>query len=220
MKSILIIGIGRFGQHLARRFSELDNEVMIADVSESKIQELLPFVTNGQIGDCTDPAVLKTLGVRNYDICFVCVGSNFQSSLEITSLIKEMGARRVVSRAGSQLHAKFLLHNGADEVVYPEFDTAQKLAFRLSAANVFDFIDLTENVSICEIGMPTQWAGQTIGQLSIRNKYAISVLATKIGDTVSPMPTADRQLNAGEHLIVMGGHKDIEKVLKMVKEDY
>lgn len=120
MKSVLIIGIGRFGRHLARKFVELGNEVMIVDIEEEKMSEIVSIVTTAQIGDCTNVDVLKSLGVRNFDICFVCIGDNFQASLEITSLLKELGAKHVVSKANREIHAKFLLRNGADDVVYPE----------------------------------------------------------------------------------------------------
>ena len=124
MKSVLIVGIGRFGRHLAKKFVELGNEVMIVDNDEEKISELIPIVTTAQIGDCTNEEVLRSLGVRNFDICFVCIGNNFQSSLEVTSLLKELGAKHVISKANREIHAKFLLRNGADVVVYPEKDLA------------------------------------------------------------------------------------------------
>ena len=119
MKSILIIGLGRFGQHLCRQMVERKNEVMVIDVKEDNVEAMMPIVTSAQIGDCTNVEVLKSIGVGNFDICFVCIGTNFQSSLEITSLLKENGAKYVVSKATRDIQAKFLLRNGADEVVYP-----------------------------------------------------------------------------------------------------
>ena len=128
MKTILVIGLGRFGTHLIRKFDELDDEVMAVDSSEEKINSIMPYVTSARIGDCTNEDTLKSLGIRNFDICFVCIGDNFQNSLEITSMLKEMGAKKVISKASTNIHAKFLLRNGADEVVYPERDSAYKLA--------------------------------------------------------------------------------------------
>ena len=148
MKSILIIGMGRFGRHLCRNLAELGNQIMIVDEVEENLQEMLPFVVSAKIGDCTNEAVLKSLGVDNFDLCFVCIGTNFQSSLEITSMVKELGGRRVISKANRDIHAKFLLRNGADEVIYPDRDIAERLAVRYSANHVFDYIELTEEYSI------------------------------------------------------------------------
>ena len=144
MKSILIIGMGRFGRHLCKNLSQLGNQVMIVDEKEENLEEMLPYVVSAKIGDCTNENVLKSLGISNFDLCFVCIGTNFQSSLEITSLVKELGGRHVVSKANRDIHAKFLLRNGADEVIYPDRDIAEKLAVRYSANHVFDYIELTE----------------------------------------------------------------------------
>ena len=136
MKSILIIGMGRFGRHLCRNLAALGNQIMVVDELEENLEEMLPYVVSAKIGDCTNEAVLKSLGIDNFDICFVCIGTNFQSSLEITSLVKEMGAKYVVSKANRDIHAKFLLRNGADEVIYPDRDIAEKLAVRYSANQI------------------------------------------------------------------------------------
>ena len=151
MKSILIIGLGRLGHHLCENMIRLGNEVMIVDKAEEKVEDLLPIATNAKIGDCTNEEVLRSLGVGNFDVCFVCIGSNFQSSLEITSLVKDLGARYVVSKANRDIHAKFLLRNGADEVIYPDKDVAERLAVKHSTNNVFDYIELADGYSIFEI---------------------------------------------------------------------
>ena len=151
MKSILIIGMGRFGHHLCYNLARLGNQIMIVDEVEERLEPMLPYVVSPKIGDCTNEAVLQSLGISNFDICFICIGTNFQSSLEITSLVKEMGAKRVISKATRDIHAKFLLRNGADEVIYPDRDIAEKLAVRYSANHVFDYIELAEGYSIYEI---------------------------------------------------------------------
>ena len=179
MKSILIIGMGRFGRHLCKNLSQLGNQVMIVDEKEENLEEMLPYVVSAKIGDCTNENVLKSLGISNFDLCFVCIGTNFQSSLEITSLVKELGGRHVVSKANRDIHAKFLLRNGADEVIYPDRDIAEKLAVRYSANHVFDYIELTEEYSIYEIPPLPEWTGKTIKELDIRNRYGIHILGTK-----------------------------------------
>ena len=216
MKSMLVIGIGRFGKHLSKKLVELGNEVMIVDIEEENIRDLLPIVTSAQIGDCTKEEVLSSLGIRNFDICFVCIGTNFQSSLEITSLLKELGAKRVISRAGRDIHAKFLLRNGADEISDPERDFAEKLAVRCSANNLFDYIELTKDVAIYEIPTLESWVGKSIKEVNFRVKYRASILATKIGENVSPLPSGDHIFKANEHLMVIGRHSDVEKILRNI----
>lgn len=168
MKSVLIIGMGKFGHHLCKDLIALDNDVMIIDQQEERVSDLISLVTNVQIGDCTNPQVIKNLGVGNFDIVFVCIGTNFQSSLEITSLVKEMGARYVISKANRDVHAKFLLRNGADEVIYPDRDIAEKLARRCSANHVFDYIELDDEYSIYEIPTAEEWVGHSIRDIDIR----------------------------------------------------
>ncbi|MBZ0313003.1 MULTISPECIES: potassium channel family protein [Clostridium] len=216
MKSVLIIGIGRFGRHLARKFVELGNEVMIVDIEEEKMSEIVSIVTTAQIGDCTNVDVLKSLGVRNFDICFVCIGDNFQASLEITSLLKEMGAKHVVSKANREIHAKFLLRNGADDVVYPEKDIAEKAAIRYSADHVFDYIELTPEYSIAEIPPVSAWIGKTIAEISVRGKYQMSILATKENGEILPLPKADHVFREEEHLIVAAKKNDLVKLIKKI----
>lgn len=162
MKSVLIIGLGRFGTYMAKKFTALGNHVMALDTDEEKVNEILPFVTTAQIGDATKESVLESIGVDNFDLCVVSVGENFQSSLETTSLLKELGAKYVLSRACTEIQAKFLLKNGADNVVYAEKEMAERLAVKYSANNIFDYIQLTPEYAIFEIPTPKSWAGKTI----------------------------------------------------------
>lgn len=218
MRSVLIIGMGRFGKHLAMKFSELGVEVMAVDNNEENIHEVMNYVVNVKIADCTREDALKSLGVSNFDICFVCIGGNFQASLEITSLIKEMGAKKVISKASTAIHAKFLARNGADDVVYPERDRAEKLAVQYSVSNIFDFIELSVDAGIYEIPIIDHWAGNSIIGLNIRNKYKINILAIKKDDEVITMPGADYVFSQKDHVIVLGKQKDVEKILKNIKE--
>lgn len=214
MKSILIIGMGRFGRHLCVNLSKLGNQIMIVDDKEENMEELLPYVVSAKIGDCTNEAVLRSLGISNFDLCFVCIGTNFQSSLEITSLVKELGGRHVISKANRDIHAKFLLRNGADEVIYPDRDIAEKIAVRYSANHVFDYIELTDEYSIYEIPPLQEWVHKTLKDLSIRNKYHISILGTKYKGKAKLMPTADYVIQPDEHLMIIGKKADVDKILK------
>ena len=214
MKTVLIIGMGRFGQHLCRKMLKLNNEVMIVDRNEEAMEDLLPLVTNAKIGDCTNEEVLHSLGIGNFDLCFVCIGTNFQSSLEITSLLKEAGAKYVISKATRDIQAKFLLRNGADAVVYPEKDIAERIAVRYSADNVFDYIELDEEYSIYEIPPLREWIGKTIGEVDFRARLNSSIIGTKLNGITSFLPGADHVFRADEHLMVIGKIKDIDKILK------
>ncbi|MFA9378170.1 MAG: TrkA family potassium uptake protein [Lachnotalea sp.] len=217
MKSILIIGMGRFGNHLCINLTKLGNEVMIIDSVESKLSDLLPYVTAAKIGDCTNEEVLKSLGISNFDICFVCIGNNFQSSLEITSLVKELGGKYVISKANRDIHAKFLLKNGADEVIYPDRDIAEKLAVRHSSNHVFDYVELTEGYSIFEIPPLKAWIGKSIKQVEIRPKYHVSILGIKEDGDIKLLPPADYILTGKEHLMIIGMKPDMDKMLGDIK---
>lgn len=217
MKSILIIGMGRFGQHLCRNLAALDNEIMIVDQEEERLEDMLPLVVSAKIGDCTNETVLKSLGIDNFDICFVCIGTNFQSSLEITSLLKEMGARYVVSKANRDIHAKFLLRNGADEVIYPEKDIAENCAARFSMDNVFDYIELSGDYGIYEISPLAEWVGKTIRESNIAARYRVTILGIKKETEESQiMPSADDVIREGEHLIVLASHETAKRLLKQL----
>ena len=179
MKSILLIGLGRFGKHIALHLNHLGHQVMAVDTSEERVEAVLPLVTNAQIGDSTNADFLESLGVRNYDVCIVAIGNNFQSSLETTSLLSELGARFVVSRAATDVQEKFLLRNGANEVVYPEKQLAKWTAIRYSADHILDYIELDENHAMFEIPIPKDWADHSIGELDIRKKFNINIMGIK-----------------------------------------
>ena len=211
MKSILLIGLGRFGRHIAMKLDELHHQVMAVDKEDTRVDAVLPFVTNAQIGDATNEDFLSSLGVGNFDVCIVAIGDNFQNSLEVTSLLKELGARMVVSRAARDVHAKFLLRNGADEIVYPERQVADMVAIRYSADHIFDYIELDEEHAIFEISIPEEWIGKTIGQLDIRKKYNINIMALKTNDIMNLKISSDTQLLKDSTMLVLGETKHIQK---------
>ena len=219
MKSVLVIGLGRFGRHLCEKLSRLGNEVMIVDRDEAIVTELADSVTSAKICDCTDENVLRALGVQNFDICFVCIGSDFASSLLITSMLKDLGARRIIAKASADMHMRLLLRNGADEVIYPERDSAERIAMRTSASHVFDYIELTEQHAIYEIPPLASWIGKTILELDIRNKYQINILAVKTGDTLRPLPGANYAFTGSEHILALASQEDARRLLKKVESN-
>ncbi len=215
MKSILLIGLGRFGNHIAKKLNELNHQVLAVDQCEERVEAIMPYVTGAQIGDSTNEAFLKSLGVANFDVCIVAIGGNFQSSLETTSLLKEMGAKIVVSRAEQDVQAKFLRRCGADEVVYPEKQLAAWLAIRYSSEHIFDYIELDGEYSIFEIGIPHAWVGKTVGQIDIRKKHGLNIMAVKRDGVLFPTVTPDTLLSENETMLVLGSYKDVQKCLRI-----
>ena len=212
MKSVLLVGLGRFGRHMAQKLQELHHEVLAIDKDEQRVNDALPFVTNAQIGDGTNEQFVRSLGVRNFDLCVVAIGDNFQSSLETTALLKECGAPFVLARAARDIHAKFLLRNGADEVVYPERDIAEKLAIRHNAKNIFDFVEVTDDFAIFEIPILKKWAGKSISEIDVRKTYHINVLAIKKGGNLKVLPEANYVFDQSDHIIVIGKPADVFKL--------
>ena len=211
MKSVLLIGLGRFGKHIARKLNELNHQVMAVDSNEERVNSVLPFVTNAQIGDSTNEEFLSSLGIRNFDACIVAIGDNFQNSLETASLLKELGAKKVIARASTGVQEKFLLRNGADEVVYPEKQLASWTAIRCTSDNILDYIELDENYSIFELSVPSEWTGKSILQLDIRKKYGISILAIRENGKLHMNITPDTVLSADKSILVLGAQKAIQK---------
>lgn len=215
MKSVLLIGLGRFGQNVAVKLNQLKHEVMAVDSDEARVNAVLPFVTNAQIGDCTSESFLETLGVRNYDLCIVAIGDGFQASLETASLLKELGAKFVVARASSEVHAKFLLRNGADEIVYPERQLAEWIAVRYTADHISDYVELQGGHAIFEVDAPKQWIGKTIGELDVRRKYNLNILGIKTGNEPRFDVTSSTVIKEGEKLMVLGDYKEAQKCFKI-----
>ncbi len=215
MKSVLLIGLGRFGRHIAIHLNQLRHQVMAVDTVEERVQAVLPYVTSAQIGNSTNADFLRSLGVGNFDVCIVAIASDFQSSLETTSLLKELGARLVVSRAARDVQAKFLLTNGADEVVYPEKQLAKWTAIRYTADHVLDYIELDEEHAIFEIPVPDGWKNRTIGQIDIRKKYSINIMGVKKNGKLELTVSPDMELKEGETMLVLGQIRDLQKCFRL-----
>ena len=214
MKSILIIGLGRFGRHMAKKFSEQNNDVMAIDINEERINNVLSVVTNALIGDATNEQFMETIGVRDFDLCVVAIGDNFQSSLETTALLKDLGAKFVLARASRDVHAKFLLRNGADDVIYTEKETAERLAVKYGSDNIFNYIELNDEYSIYEIAVPSSWLNKSILKVNVRLKYGISILATKQGNNIYPLPKPEHVFTDSESLMILGKNEDVSRFIK------
>lgn len=214
MKSILVIGLGNFGKLIAKQIVELGHEVLAVDINEERVNDALSVVTNAMIGDSTNEAFLHSLGINNFDVCIVTIGSDFQSSLETTSLLKELGGKLVVARANREVQAKFLLRNGADEVVNPEKQMAKWTAIRYSSDHIIDYIKLDDEHDIFEVTIPDAWVGKTVSELDIRRKYGINIMATKQGGKMNLSVLPETVLTADKTLLVLGEHKAIQKCFR------
>lgn len=214
MKSILLIGAGQFGVHIAKKLNALGHEILAIDSSEEKIDEILPYTAGAQIGDASSRDFLETLGVSDFDVCLVTIGDDFQDSLETTSLLKELGGRLVVSRASNDVHAKFLLRNGADEIVYPEKQVAEWAAMKYSSEHIFDYMDLGNDCALYEVDVPRDWIGKTLTNLDVRKRHNINILGTKRNGILNIALSADTVFSPGETVLVLGTSRDIKKCFK------
>ena len=215
MKNILLIGLGRFGKHIALQLNKLGHEVMAVDSNEERVNKILPIVTNAQIGDSTNAEFLKSLGIGNFDVCIVTIGENFQNSLETTSLLKELGAKLVVSRAERDVQEKFLLRNGADEVIYPEKQVANWAAIRYTADHIRDYIEVDEAHAIFEVEVPEGWIGKTVGELDIRREYSINIMSTKENGKINMAVSPETVLTNEITLLVLGAYKELQKCFRI-----
>lgn len=214
MKNVLLIGLGRFGRHMAQKLSDIHNQVLAIDKDERKVQDAMGYVTNAEIGDATDPALIDSLGVRDFDLCVVTMGHDLQASLEITSLLKKHGAPFVLARAARDAHVEFLLACGADEVIYPEKQVASWAAVRYGSNHIFDYIRLSQDHAIYETGIPDAWIGHTVVDLAIRQRYHLNILAIRKNGQVEPLPGPNHQFARDERVILLGCEKDVQKFLK------
>ena len=212
MKSVLIIGMGRMGRHLAQKLLQLGNEVMVVDNSPEIINGLSDRFTDSGICDCTNESVIASLGVDNFDICFVTIGEDFQASLIITSLLKKHGARKIVAKTNQEIQAELLRTIGADEIVNPEVEIAEKLAVRHNARNIFDYIPLTGDYSIYEIPILPGWVGRSLIELEIRRKYQVNIIAVKNGNEINPNPAGEYRFCPGDHVILIGRSDEVFKL--------
>ncbi len=214
-KTILLIGLGRFGLHIAKKLHELGHEVMAVDTNEERINQAVPYVTDAQIGNGTNEEFLKSLGIKNFDLCIVTISDDFQSSLETTSLLKELGAKKVVSRAERDGQAKFLLRNGADEIVYPEKQLASWMVIKYTADHILDYIEIDNDHAIFEVSVPNHWIGKTIGEIDIRKKYGINILGIKNGNKLNVNVTPSQVLSLELSLLVIGDYKKLKRCFKI-----
>ena len=217
MKSFLVIGLGRFGAAVAQELSALGQEVLALDIDAENVQHISDQVTQAIQGDAQDEAVLRSVGARNFDCCVVAVGADMEASILITVMLKEMGAKYIVAKAMTPIHARVLERVGADRVVLPEIDMGQRLAQRLARTNVVDYIGVSDEFSIVEIHPPRSWVGNSLGKLGVRAKHQINVLAIRHGEggQVDVNPKPDKVIGPDDLLIVIGTNEQVNSVVEL-----
>lgn len=215
MKSILLIGLGNFGKMVAQQITEMGHQVMAVDKDEKRVNEAMPYVTDALIGDSTNVSFLKSLGINDYDACIVAIGDDFQSSLETTSQLKELGGQMVVAMAKRDVQAKFLLRNGADEVVNPEKQIARWTAIRYTSDHILDYIKLDDEHAIFEVEVPKNWVGKSIGQLDIRKKYGVNVMAVKIDGKMNLSVLPQTVFEENMTILVLAEKDGIQKCFRL-----
>ena len=209
--------MGKFGRTLGQKLLDMGDEVTIVDKDESVVNELAPRYINAFIANCMNIDNLRSLDVPSFEACIVAISEDFQASLEITSNLKELNAKRVISRASTEIQAKFLLRVGADEVIYPDRDIAERLAVRLNSANVINYIDLDANFSIFEIACPQKWVGCTLIDINPRKKFGMNILTVKKGKVMLYSLEPDYEFEKDDQLIVFGKTETILKFTNKTK---
>ncbi len=214
MDSFLIIGMGRFGSSIALELSRLGHEVLIIDKNEERVSSIADCVTHAVIGDAKDENVMKSLGARNFDVAVVAIADNIEDSVLVTIMLKELGVKKIVAKAQSDLHMKVLERVGADVAVFPERDMGKRTAQHLSSKNILDYLELSAKHSIVEINAPKAWCGKSLAEQNIRGKYGLNIIATRDSATneVTVSPAATYVIREDDILIVIGENESINKL--------
>ncbi|WDV47327.1 TrkA family potassium uptake protein [Clostridiaceae bacterium M8S5] len=214
MRQFVVIGCGRFGTSVAETLYSLGYDVLAIDKSDERIQEISTKVTHAVQADAIDENTLRTLGIRNFDVAVVTIGSNIQASIMATLIAKELGVKNVIAKAQNELHGRVLEKAGADRVVFPERDMGMRVARNLVSSNILDYIEFAPDYSIVEISAIEEWEGKTLLDLQLPMKYGINVIAIKHGQDINIRPYAEDVIQNGDILIVIGDNKDLKKIEK------
>ena len=218
LKSFVVIGCGRFGTSVAKTLYSLGNEVLAIDRSEELIQEISDEVTHAVQADVMDETVLKDLGLRNFDVAVISIGSDLEASIMATLIAKELGIKRVIAKAQSELHGKVLYKIGADKVIFPERDMGVRVAHNLTSTNILDFIELSPDYSILEITALKEWEDKSLAQLKLSTKYGINVMAIKRGSNFMVSPNGESIIEKDNILVVIGSTTNIKKIERKAGE--
>ncbi len=211
-KQFVVVGLGRFGESLAKTVYDLGHDVLVIDMDEEKIADIADYVTHAVQMDATDENALRKLGLSNFDVAVVTIGSDIQASVMSALLMREMGVKYVIAKGHSDLHAKVLYKIGADKVILPEKDMGKRVAHNLVSSNILDYIELSSEYSIMEIETLDTWVEKSLRDLEFRRKYGINVVAIKDGSKVNVSPGADEIIKKNDIIVALGSTKDLGKL--------
>ncbi len=211
-KSVLIIGIGRLGSHLAEKMQDLGHDVIVLDSREESIKKMANHFDDARIADYTSEDVLRELDIPSFDLCFITVGDDFEASMITTLTLKKLGAKYVAARARDEVQCALLKKIGADEIIYADGEVADKLAIRHNGNNIFDYIALAGGYAIFEVPIVKEWKGRTISEIDVRKKYKINIIAIKNGNSINPTPMPDYCFKEDDHIFVLGQSRDVFKL--------
>ncbi|MBC5627453.1 TrkA family potassium uptake protein [Clostridium sp. NSJ-6] len=217
-KQFVVIGLGRFGESVAKTLYGLGHDVLAVDMDEDMVQEISDSVTHAVQMDATDESALRTLGLRNFDVAVVTIGSNIQASVMVTLLVKELGVKYIIAKGQSDLHAKVLYKIGADRVVLPEKDMGVRVAHNLVSASILDYIELSPDYSIMEMKALAEWNGKTLTELKLRSKYGINVMAIKKNDDINISPSAEEVISTEDIIVAIGSAEDLAKIEEIMSK--
>lgn len=213
MKSFLVIGLGKFGKSCAKELVNLNYDVLGVDENPRLVNEASSYLTHAVQADSTDEDFLNSLGIDNFDSCIVAIGDNQEASVMITVLLKEHGAKNIIAKAQSEVHAKILQKVGADQVVLPEHDMGIKLAHSLTHKNIYDLVDISDDYSIVSITAPKEWINKSLGELSPRDKYGVNIIAIESSsNNPNVFPNATTVINKNDVVVVIGDNNNLEKL--------
>jgi len=217
-KSFAVIGLGRFGGSICRTLTDEGMEVLAIDQNEERVNEYSMIASHAVVGDTTDEAVLKSLGIRNFDHVVVAIGDDIQSSILTTLILKELGVGRITAKAQNDYHGKVLRKIGADYVVHPERDMGKRIAHNMASGNIVDYLEISDEHSIVEIAANEKLAGHTIMDLDIRKKYGLNIVAIKRGDSIIVSPQAVETIYLNDVLVVIGNDQEIDRFERKVMD--
>ena len=214
MKSYIVIGLGRFGSQAAKRLYELGCEVLAIDHNSELVQPIANQVTQAVVADARDKEVLRALGAKDFQCAIVAIGDNLADSVLATMNLKELGVPYIVCKASDETHRQVLMKLGADRVVIPEQEHADRLAKNLSSPNVLDYIELSEEYGIIEIPAPKAWVGKSLKELNVRAKLGVNIIAVEKGRKINVSPAADYRIEADDVMVVLGDTAALDAVQK------
>lgn len=212
MRQFVVIGCGRFGESVAKTLYKLGYDVMVVDNDINIIQEMSEYVTHAIQADAEDENALRTLGIRNFDVAVITIGSNVQASIMATLIVKELGVKTVIAKAQSEIHGKVLYKIGADKVVFPERDMGIRVAHNIISSNILDVIELMPDYSIIEVVALKEWEEKSLVELKLPSKSGVSVMAIKTGDKINISPYADDIIKKGDIIVLIGHNDNLKKI--------